>query len=494
MAKRKKVAVIGAGLGGISAALRLSQHKFDVTVFEQNSTPGGKANVICKNGFRFDTGPSLLTMPFVIQDLFEYINEDISKYFTVKKLDVLCKYFYPDGKIINAYSDLQKFKNEIDNKTSVKANSIDKYFAYSKNIYDLTAELFLMKSFSEPATFLNSSALKTLLNINKIDPFRTVHQANQSFFTDDKMIQLFDRYATYNGSNPFIAPATLNIIPYVEFILGGFIIEEGIYALPNSLYQIAENKGVKFNFNSKVEKIIFENSFVKGISTNGKFHNFDLVISNADVNNTYKYLLNEADSPGNIINEENLSTSAIVFYWGVKIKSDLEIHNILFSENYKKEFDEIFIEKNIPLDPTIYIYISSKFKKEDAPENCENWFVMINSPFRNFEDQENEINRIRERIINKINTFLQIDISGKIIFEGILTPDKLEKQTGSYKGSIYGISSNNKKAAFLRQQNKSRKYKGLYFTGGSAHPGGGIPLVLLSGKITSELILKYEND
>lgn len=488
----KKIAIIGSGIGGLTAALLLSHKNFEVDVYEQSDSFGGKAGVLQKNGFRFDTGPSLLTMPFVLEEVFKSINEKLEDYLTLHKLNILCKYFYPDGTEINAYSNPVLFAKEIEEKTNDTAYSVKRYLSYAENIYKLTSELFLFNSFSEISNFINVDSFNTLLNINKIDPFKTVHEANSKFFNDEKTIQLFDRYATYNGSNPYLAPATLNIIPYVEIVLGGYLPQKGISQIPDSLYNSSLKNGAKYFFNTKVNKIVSEKNKITGIEINGTFKYYDIIISNADVNYTYKNLLNDLS-----INQKDKyeklepSLSGVVFYWGInKVFNELEIHNILFSENYKKEFDEIFTENKLPEDPTIYIYVSSKLNKEDAPEGNENWFVMVNAPFDKGQNWENEINLLRKRVINKINKFLLVKIEDYILFEEILTPKLIEEKTSSLKGSIYGISSNTKNAAFLRQPNRSKEIKGLYFCGGAAHPGGGIPLVTLSGKIVSDLILK----
>lgn len=370
----KKVAIIGSGIGGLSTALRLSVLGYEVDVYEQSNSVGGKANEINKNGFRFDTGPSLLTMPFVLEDLFTSSGLNLSDYIKMKKLDVLCKYFYPDSTIITAYSDVDKFAEEIEFNTNDKADDIKKYLNYCKNIYDLSADLFLFKSFSEKKNFISKKAIKTLLNIKNLDTHRTMHEANSSFFKDDKTIQLFDRYATYNGSNPFQAPATLNVIQHVEYNLGGYISNDGIYSIPKAIEKAARLKGVNFFFNSSVQKVIHEKNIIKGITVNGKQIDYDIVVSNSDVENTYKNLLNDnTSSSAKKYSKLEKSTSALVFYWGIEgIYSELEIHNILFSEDYQKEFDDLFTNRIIPTDPTIYIYISSKFKNDDAPVNYEN--------------------------------------------------------------------------------------------------------------------------
>jgi len=495
MERKLRIAIIGAGLGGLSAAIRLAHRGHKVKVFESNNSAGGKANSFSKNGFRFDTGPSLLTMPFVIEDLFSSVNENISEYLKLEKLDITCKYFYQDNTILNAFSDIEKFADEVSKKTNDSSESIKRYLNYSKRIYDLTAELFLFKSFSETSTFTNMKALKTLINIKSLDTMRSMHKANSKFFNDGKIIQLFDRYATYNGSNPFTAPATLNIIQHVEFGLGAFIPKEGIYSISNALYKLAEKKNVEFRFNTKIDEIIIKNKKVNGIRTSEYEEEFDVVISNSDVTNTYEKLIPNCNSKMyRRYKKLEPSTSALVFYWGIKgIHNELETHNIIFSEDYELEFNELFNQKIIPSDPTTYIYISSKYNSKDAPKDCENWFVMVNAPYIEDQNWTYEIEKTRINVMKKINSVLGINLESKIEFEEILSPIEIERKTSSYKGSLYGISSNSKMAAFLRQQNRSKEYKGLYFAGGSAHPGGGIPLVVLSGKIAADLIDKYES-
>jgi len=480
----KSACVIGAGIGGLSAAIRLAHKGISVTVFEKNNSPGGKANSIEFEGFRFDTGPSLVTMLDVIKELFDSVNENMDEFLSVKKLDNLCRYFFPDCSIINAYSDYQKFGSEIRTKTSENIDSLEKYFKYSETIYNLTKDIFLFNTNNNFKKFLNIKSLKALLLIHKIDTTRTMHNANESFFNDKRLIQIFDRYATYNGSNPFCAPATLNLISHVENSLGGFYFENGMITLTNALYKLALKKGVKFHFNSEIKKIITKDKKITSVETVDGIHSFDYYISNIDSLTTNKKFLNAQK-----LNENNLSTSAFVFYWGIKGQhKEFDIHNILFASDYKKEFRELFELKMIPSDPTIYIYISSKFNKKDAPENHENWFVMINTPANYGQNWETEKTNIRKSIINKIENTVGYNISDKIISEKVLNPEILETQTGSYRGSIYGYSSNTKFSAFLRQKNKSSKYSNLYYCGGSAHPGGGLPLVILSGKNVAENI------
>lgn len=492
----KRVAVIGAGLGGLSAAARLANSGYDVTVFEKNSQHGGKANQIINNGFRFDTGPSLLTMPFVIEELFFDLGENLSDYLQIKQLETICKYFWEDGISISAYSNKEKFGDEIEKKTKDRSEALFSYLSYTETIYRLTSALFLFNDFSDWKSLLNLNGLKTLLQIWKIDPFRTMHRANSSFFSDKKMIQLFNRYATYNGSNPYKAPATLNIIPHVEYNMGGFVPTKGIYSLSDAVYNLAKMKGARFEFNTEIKQILLDKKKVSGLTYLQDKHEvksqFDIIVSNADVHYTNTKLLSNQKGIQRRKNFEQ-STSALVFYWGVKGNYPaLDVHNIIFSQDYEKEFNELFEKKIFPSEPTVYIYVSSKYNKSDAPEGCENWFVMINAPARQNQNIDKVAEVMKEVVLNRIFTVIGIDLRGKIITEAILTPNDIECKTSSYLGSLYGMSSNNKSAAFLRQKNKSDRVSGLYYCGGSAHPGGGIPLVLLSGKITAELISKNE--
>lgn len=485
----KKIAVIGAGLGGLAVSLLLNKQGHDVKIFEKNEAVGGKINNLAGNGFRFDMGASLVTMPFVLKELFQLLDLNINDYIQINKLEIITKYFYPDGVSINAYSNIDKFIDEIKIKTTEKEQNVKNYFQYSKRIYELTSDLFIFNDFTSIAKLFSKKGLKTLFNIMKIDPFRTIHQANSSFFTDSKVLQLFDRYATYNGSNPYKAPATLNIIPYVEYFLGGYYFSEGMYSLINVLENLCNDNKIQILKNSEVTRISFSPNNPSFLIANGQKYEFDYIISNSDVNHTFTNLLNDSDSYETKRNNKNLaSSSALVFYWGVNGNyPQLEIHNILFSENYFEEFAQIFDKKQLFDDPTIYIYISSKFNQTDAPSGCENWFVMINTPENLGQDWPKIIERYRPLIINKIKNLTGINIKDNIIFESILTPETIEKKTLSSYGSIYGISSNTKSAAFLRQKNRSRTYPNLFFVGGSVHPGGGIPLVLSSAIIVSKM-------
>jgi len=484
-----KALIIGAGTAGIATAIRLSVKGYAVEVFEANDYPGGKLTQIRQDGFRFDAGPSLLTMPQYIDELFRLAGKDPSQFFSYQRLDIICKYFYEDGSLITSYADEKEFINEVDQLTG-EGNALRQYIKKSGRIYELTDHVFLQRSLDQLKSFLNWKAIKSLLKFGEIDSLRTMHEANSQFFVDKRLQQYADRYATYNGSDPYQAPATLNVIPHLEQHFGAYFPEGGMHQITNCLVELSESLGVKFHYRSKVDEIILKNKKAVGISINKRVIDADIVVSNMDVWFTYHKLLGQYPQyqPKKVLEQER-SSSALIFYWGIKKQfPELDLHNIFFSDDYKAEFDYIWQKQTIYHDPTVYINITSKLKPDDAPPGCENWFVMINVPSNKGQDWEQLIADARGNIIKKLSQILKTDVGELIISESILDPRSIEGKTSSYQGSIYGISSNNRYAAFLRHANRSSKIKKLYFCGGSVHPGGGIPLCLLSAKIVSELI------
>ena len=487
---KPKAIVIGAGIAGIASAIRLAIKGFNVEVFEANAYPGGKLAEINLQGFRFDAGPSLFTMPQYVDELFKLAGKNPKDYFDYEQLDEVCRYFYEDGLKLTAYTDVDKFAAEVEQKTDSSVKEINQFLKKSETIYSVTNKVFLERSLHKIKSYLHWDTLKSVLRFGQIDAFRTQATANKSFFKDDRIVQLFNRYATYNGSNPYQAPATLNVIPHFEYHFGAFLPKKGMYNIVNSLVKLATDLGVKFHFHSEVEEIIYKaegkGRKIKGIRYKSMFQEADVVISNLDIWFTYRKLLKELPAPEKLLSQER-SSSALIFYWGITgINTDLGLHNILFASDYQGEFDAIWKENTIYRDPTVYINITSKHIKSDAPEGCENWFVMINVPANNGQDWDKQIELAKKNIINKINRILKTDISSNIICEEVLDPRSIEFKTGSYQGSLYGNSSNNQFAAFLRHPNFSSKVAGLYFCGGSVHPGGGIPLALLSAKIIDQ--------
>ena len=480
---QKKALIIGAGVGGLATSVYLSQKGYLVEVYEANTYYGGKLAEISGNGYRFDAGPSLFTMP---EKLLDVIGENAG--FEFERLQEICRYFYEDGTVIKGWAHPEEFANEAHVQTGEPKENILNFLKKSAFIYDTTAHLFLEKSLHKSSSYFNLKTAKSLLKLPFIGTQTSMNSVNEKSFVSDKLTQLFNRYATYNGSNPYVAPATLNIIPHLEFNQGAFFPKNGMRAIADSIYEKALSLGVQFHFEEKVHRIDVVGNKVTGINVGGKLVSGDLVVSNMDIVPTYKKLLPDQIQPKKVLEQER-SSSALIFYWGVQQTfPNLELHNIFFSEDYRAEFDHIFHQKSICFDPTVYVHISSKMKQDDAPNGCENWFVMINVPGDTGQDWDALIAKARTNILTKLSRILKTDLAQIIDFESILDPKGIESKTSSFQGSLYGSASNDKMAAFFRHPNFSNRIDNLYFVGGSVHPGGGIPLALSSAKIVNDLV------
>jgi phytoene desaturase len=485
--KKKKVYVVGAGVAGLVAAIRLRVMGYDVSVFESNSYPGGKLSEIRLGSYRFDAGPSLFTMPHFVDEVFEFAGKNPRDYYRYDRKQIVCKYFYPDGTRFTAYSDTEKYLDEVSKVFGVASDKVSDYLERSRLKYERTADLFLKSSLHRISTYLNRKTVRAILDIGKLGLYNSLHDENRKYFSNEKLIQLFDRYATYNGSSPYLTPGIMSMIPHLEQHFGAFIPHGGMVSITNALFQLAQDVGVNFHFDRKVNRIVVSDQVVKGIEAE-TFYPCDLVVSNMDVVPTYRKLLRDQKAPEKTLAQER-SSSAVIFYWGIrKSFPDLDLHNIFFASDYKAEFDAIFRRKTVSDDITVYINISSKDVIGDAPDGCENWFVMVNTPGNTGQDWQSIIDRIRKNVISKLSKELGCDISALIERENVLDPRTIESRTSSYQGSLYGAASNDRMAAFLRHPNFSSDISGLYFCGGSVHPGGGIPLCVLSGKIVADLV------
>jgi phytoene desaturase len=327
-----------------------------------------------------------------------------------------------------------------------------------------------------------------LCNVFSFQFNKTLNQVNELELKEPHLVQLFNRFATYNGSSPYKTPGMMTLVQHLEQEYGTYVSDKGMNNITKSLYDLALRQGIDFKFNSFVSQILVSGKRAIGVSVGEESYSSDIVVSNMDIVPTYRNLLKNHYQPEKTLSQER-SSSALIFYWGInKEFKNLDLHNIFFSNDYKKEFQSIFEKKSIFSDPTVYINITSKDVKGDAPDNCENWFVMINSPNDSGQDWDNMIDEVKSNILKKINRLLNIELEDYIEYEKVYTPKTIESNTQSYMGSLYGSSSNNLMSAFLRHPNFSNKILNLYFCGGSVHPGGGIPLCLLSAKIVSQLI------
>ena len=485
---KKKCVVIGAGVAGLATAIRLSQQNYAVTVFEANAYPGGKLSAFTLGGYRFDAGPSLFTMPHFVDELFSFCGEDPTAHFNYIKKEEACRYFWEDGTALVAHSKTDAFATEVETKLGVPKKTLLAYLAKAKKKYDLTEKLFLQQSLHRWSTYFSLDTLKALWHIQSMEIGQSLDQVNREQLQEPHLVQLFNRFATYNGSSPYQTPGIMSLIQHLESHYGTFLPQGGMEQISQSLYRLAQRQGVQFHFDQKVDEILLANKKAVGVRVGTTEHAADCVVSNMDVFPTYKHLLPTQKMPKNVAREER-SSSAVIFYWGIKKTfPQLDLHNIFFSDDYPAEFRAIFETKELYDDPTVYVNITSKNEKKDAPEGGENWFVMINAPADHGQDWDALTDKLREKVLAKLSRQLGVELSAYIEEETVMRPPEIQAKTQSHLGALYGSSSNNKMAAFLRHPNFSKKINGLFFCGGSVHPGGGIPLCLLSAKIVSEQI------
>jgi len=487
----KKAVIIGSGIAGLAASIRLVAQGYEVHVYEKSDKPGGKPGFFSEKGYQFDTGPSLFTQPHQLEALLALVGEKLSDYFTYHKMPVSCHYFYEDGTFIEASADPDLFAKEAHKKTGEPVSSIKNYLAASEKLYTRIGQVFLNYSLHKISTLFKIPLLSALGAFKLPYITRSMHKHNERSFKSKKLVQLFNRYATYNGSNPYVAPSMLTLIAHLEHNEGSFYPSGGMISITNTLVAVAKKIGVQFYFNSPVQKITTDNNKVTGVVVNDAAVAAELVVSNADVYFTYLNLLSSPSKAKKILEQER-SSSALIFYWGIKKEfPQLSLHNIFFTENYEAEFAHLFDVKIPFTDPTVYINITSVCEPGiQAPAGKQNWFVMVNVPANTGQDWVAITAAVKKEVLAKLERMLGQPIEPLIETEKILDPLLIEANTASYQGSLYGTSSNAPMAAFLRHPNFSKEYNGLYFVGGSVHPGGGIPLCLKSAEIMSNLVAK----
>lgn len=493
-AKQQKAIIVGAGIAGLAASVRLALAGYKVEVYERNDHPGGKLSQFSLGSYRFDFGPSLFTMPQYVDELFLLAGEDPRDHFNYQRLPTVCHYWWEDGTQMNAPSDTSLLADTCAETFGIDRQRIIDFMAQAKKKYDSSGRIFLEKSLHKADTWANFKVAKTMLQIPGLDLFRSMNSVHERDLQHPKLVQLFNRFATYNGSNPYKAPGLLSMIPHFEHHFGAYLPDGGMYDISLSIYELGKRLGVQYFLTNEVAKIHSEGKQVKGIElADGRFQQADLVVCNMDVFLAYDKLLPQLKRPERTLKQQK-STSAVIFYWGIGTElAELGVHNILFTEDYHQEFSKLEAG-SLHEDPTVYINISSKLVKQDAPQGKENWFVMVNAPADIGQDWPTMKRELKAQVINKIDRLL-MKKSGRSIAEyieeeHILGPNDLEVLTGSHQGALYGTSSNNPFSAFLRHPNFSRQVEGLYFLGGSVHPGGGVPLCLLSAKIVAELSSK----
>jgi phytoene desaturase len=473
----KKILVIGAGLGGLAAAIRLARAGHAVEVWEKNDEPGGKLKVLRIDDFCWGTGPSLLTMPHVLRELFAAGGERMEDHLELVRLDSACRYFWTGGAVID------------EDAAFWSQPEVAKFLDYARGIYELSGEAYLNRPPGEFWRALTLGNLGKLRHLGKVATTRTLAAEVEWRISDPHLRQIFLRFATYNGSSPYLTPATFNIIPYVEAEFGAWYVRGGMHRIAWKLFDLASKLGVKFRFETTAaswrDNVAEDDD---GISVRA-----DFLLCNADV------LTAQSDFLAGVFTDRQrehslrppLSTSGFILFLGVRgCDPRLGHHNIFFSDDYLNEFVEIHDRKISPTEPTIYISVSSRTDPDHAPEGHDNYFVLVNAPARdpNQPWTEAEARGYRDLVLQRLERFGFADLPNRIVAERIFTPSDFATRDLAHHGALYGWASHSIRTSLFRPPLRAPGTRNVFFAGGTTHPGGGIPLVLLSGKMAADLI------
>lgn len=470
-----RIAVVGAGLAGLAAAARLAHAGCRIHVFERNEQPGGKMSRLEIGGFRWDMGPSLLTMPQIVRELWSEVGRRAEDDLDILPLRSTCRYRWSDGTVID--EDAGFWQRE----------DVAAYLRHAKGIHDLSADAFLRHAPDELPSLLTPGRLPLLRYLPRVLDPRSLHQLNSSFFRDPHLVQLFDRFATYNGSSPYRTPSVFAIIAHVQAAFGGHYLRGGMFALAKALTKLADSLGAEISCGCDVTSVQREPDGRFRITLrNGRTESgFDRIICNMDA----------IEAPARLFGLDRRrprrtpapSTSGFILFLGLdRTYPSLDHHNILFSDDYPREFREM--EAGLPAsEPTVYIAIGSRTDPAMAPPGQEGWFVLVNAPATGGYDWRAGAESYAERVLDRIEAF-GLPVRPHVVCRRLFTPEDFEHRDNAWRGTLYGFASHGLSASFRRPPMTRRDLPGVYFTGGTTHPGGGVPLVLLSGRIAASKV------
>jgi phytoene desaturase len=486
--REKRAVIIGGGLGGLGVALRLGALGWRVTICESGATFGGKMNTWEAHGYRFDTGPSLITMPWVFEDLFTAAGSRLADHLTLVPMHPISEYVFPDGLQFHYSASLPDWLGTLKRIEPRDVDGFLRFMHLGARLFAVSRETFLRR---RPRDFWRAGDLRGLRSMPLRYGWGNYHRAVEAHFRSPYLRQLFDRYPTYVGSSPYRAPATLAVIPYLEYAFGGWYVPGGLYRIVESLIELARNLKIELLTEARVTALDRDRDRVTGVRlADGRKLDAEVVVMNGDASDV-PMLLGEPGAKSLPAIERSLS--GLVFLLGVRRTiPTLQHHTIFFSADYHREFAELFEERKFPSDPTIYVNAPSRTDRTVVPGEGEALFIMANAPANDEGWSDELIAEARRRVMARLKSGGFPDLESDIVVEDVWTPQRIGARYLMPGGAIYGMNSHGWRRAFLRPPNKDSRYRGLYYVGGSTHPGGGTPTVLISAQITSELIARYE--
>ncbi|MDZ4150051.1 phytoene desaturase family protein [Methylicorpusculum sp.] len=474
----------------MSAAISLATEGFSVDLLEKNDKVGGKLNILEKDGFTFDLGPSILTMPHIFQALFDRVGKNMADYINIQTVEPHWRNFFEDGSTLDLSSDPVIMKQELDKLGPNTAKEFEEFLAYSKKLCEITEQGYFahgLDSFWE--LLKHYGPVRSLL---EFDVFRSMDQGVRRFIKDPKLVDVLNYFIKYVGSSPYDAPALMNLLPYIQFGYGLWYVKGGMYGIAEGLQKLAEELGVNIRVNSEVAEIQQHGGRATGVRLlDGTVISADIVVSNMEVIPAYKKLLNNEKEAKRLQRFEP-SCSGLVLHLGVDtIYPQLAHHNFFYSEHPREHFNAVFHDNKLSDDPTIYLVAPVKSDPTQAPPGCEIIKILPHIPHLNPEQPltAEDYAAMRERVLIKLERMGLTDLRKHIVCEEYWTPIDIEQRYYSNQGSIYGVVADRFKNLGFKIPQRSKDISNLYFVGGSVNPGGGMPMVTLSGQLVRDKIL-----
>ncbi len=493
-----KIAVVGGGLAGCAAAVRLGHAGHDVTLFEKNAHLGGKMNVWQEGGYTFDMGPTIITKPDVLDRLFNDVGRRREDYIDLVALDPQWRAWFADGSRLDLYSSLQEMTRELQRFAPDEVANYLRFLAYSQKMYDVSDQWFFWKSFGGITDMMRANPMnvQSLGIAMNMDPFTTMHQAIRKHFADPRLAQLFEHFVQYVGSSPFVAPAILCLIAWVQLGLGCWYPRGGTNRIAAALTSLCEEFGVKVKYNTAIERIETQGSKIFGVVPDGgSVERFDVVVANSDIVRSLERMIADPSAAHYLqkrAKQLEPACSGIVLYLGCeKIWPQLRHHDFYFSADSDAEFRDLYQRKIPHEDPTCYLAVPSITDPEAAPPGCTALYVLVHTPYLGDAfDWDREAVRYRDVILDKLERGGLTGLRDSIRVSRTVTPSDLERMYWVNRGAIYGVVTQRGLNSAFKTANRSDSIEGLYWAGGSVNPGPGVPMVLMSGQIAANCVLE----
>lgn len=494
----KKIIVIGAGVAGLSAAVRLQKLGYEVTLYEKDRQVGGKMNQIKTAGFTFDLGPTIVMMPEIYREVFEFCGKDPDDYISMKKVDPMLKLYFNKEEPIEFSNDLIELTKTLEN---ISPEDTQGYFAFLADIYQrytIAKEAFITKSFRGFWDFYNPKSLWAGIRLRT---FSDAYTSISKFVKDDRLRKSLAFQTLYIGVSPYQGPSLYTIIPMIELFYGVYFIEGGMYTLATSLARLFEELGGKIVYETSVDEILIDNKIAKGIRIGKEQVMADAIVCGADFPYAMKELIPDERKRGKYTNKKiakfEYSCSCFLMYLGLDKKYPEEhLHSIYFAEDFKQNVDDLFERGKLPDDPSFYLYRPSLMDDSLAPEGQEGLYVLVPVPELSKYEKwtEQTMQAYRQKIIRllKEKTIFK-DIDEHIVSETLITPKDFSERFNAYNGATFGLKPTLKQSNYYRPHNKLSAAENLYFCGSSTHPGAGVPIVMQSAKLAVEELLRDDN-